>query len=143
MTQAAIPAPSPGTLPLTPAPATARQHLLNNWLMIAFSVALAAAALADYRAFQISPSMKVQCLIAGIAAGVGMVFTLGGAMHYGDLLLATRPAWYWRWLLITQRRLLMLAQLAATALFLAILAAMIFDLKIPTPDYSMYLPSDP
>jgi hypothetical protein len=51
-----------------------------------------------------------------------------------------RPAWYWRWLLITQRRILFIAQLAIAAILIAILGVFLFDWKIPGPDYTILIP---
>ena len=144
--QAAVPAASEAKSASPSSPQSPKSSLLNCWMMISFAAAIGGAAFLDYRIVQEFAFLRTACLVAGIAAGVGATFCLGGAMHYVDEILATpaKPAWYWRWLLVTQRRLLMFGQLAATALVLWIVATFIFNLKIPGPDYAiLYHGGDP
>ena len=115
--------------------------LLNCWMLIAFAAAIAGAAFYDYRIVQEFAGFRTICLVAGIAAGVGIAFCLGGAMHYIDLALhaelPARYSWPMRALLICKKRILLIAQLAGAGLALACLAAFAFDLDVPGPDYTI------
>jgi hypothetical protein len=113
------------------------RYLLHCWLMIALGVILAAAVVQDYRLLQTYTYLKARILVAEIVAGAGVAFCFGGAMHYLDLALAYRRAtgerlaWYWRLLLVVQKRVLVLVQLAGAAVVVTVLGIVIFDWKIP------------
>ena len=118
-----------------------RQLFLNCWLMMALGALLCGAAFQNYRDLQEYGFMRTNCMVAAVAAGIGIAFAFGGAMHYADLLLAhdaaRRPHFLLRVLLVIQKRLLLILQLAAAALVLGALAAVMFDMNISGPDYSM------
>jgi hypothetical protein len=113
-------------------------------LLAALSAAIAGAALMDYRIAQEYNAMRSECLVAGFAAGVGLCFTMGGAIHYvmrllnrdGPILPGT-DLWYTRLFLVLLRHLFYFVQAAGAALAVACIAAVLFDLTIPGPDYSM------
>jgi hypothetical protein len=109
--------------------------------MTALGVLLLGVGLWDFRLGQEFEFLRVECLVAEIVAGAGMAFCFGGAMHYLDLALGTVggrvPAWYWRALFVTQKRVLLVGQLGAAAIVVAALGAVIFEEKIPGPDRSV------
>ena len=113
------------------------EPLLHCWLMIGLGLMLVGAAIRDYRYLQVWDFLRVHFIVAEIIAGVGIAFCFGGAMHYLDLVLAYRRAtgaklaWYWRVLLVLQKRLLMIFQLAAAALVIGLIGLIIFDVPIP------------
>jgi hypothetical protein len=112
-------------------------HLLHGWLVIGLGLMLVGAAFRDYRLAQTFPFLRVQFLVAEIVAGAGIAWCFGGAMHFVDLALEYRRAtgerlrWYWRLLLVVQKRLLLLAQFAAAALVVGLIVAIIFGWRIP------------
>jgi hypothetical protein len=137
----AAPTTSTPPAPLTRGPESPLQLWLNLSMSVALALTIAGATLQAYRIAQEFGSLRSSCLVAGMAAGIGLAFTLGGAIHYLVLLLNERgarpPAWYMRWPLTLARRGLYLGQIAGTALAVACVAAVLFNLAIPGPDYGM------
>jgi hypothetical protein len=111
--------------------------VLQSWLMTVLGLILVGVAIRDYSVARTHVFLRVHCLVAEIVAGAGIAFCFGGAMHYLDVALAgrtakgTRAAWYWRVLLVLQKRLLLVGQLAATALIVVVLVVIV--LKVPLP----------
>ena len=99
--------------------------------MIALAILLAAAMQHDYLIARECGFLRIDCLVAAIAGGAGAAFCLGGAMHYLDLALAGGVAWYLRAVFVVQKRILMVAQMAAAGLVVGALGLMIFHEPIP------------
>lgn len=109
--------------------------------MLSLGTLLCGGAFQNYRDAQEYGFMRTQCIVSAIAAGIGIAFAFGGAMHYADVLLAygsaRRPLWIIRVLLVCLKRLLLTLQLAAAAMVCAALFIALFDYTVPGPDYSM------
>ena len=79
-----------------------------------------------------------EAVVAELIAGAGIAFCFGAAMHYLDAALDFRRAagagltWYWRALLLIQKRILMIGQLAAAALVVGVLGLLVFNEPIPS-----------
>lgn len=127
-----------------PTPAVAPHHpqrtqlLLHSWLMTSLGVLIVAVAALDLRIVQQYGFLRTSCLVAGIVAGCGASFSLGGAMHYLDAAAQPLPQplhWFWKILFYFHKRLLLLLQLAMMAAAIAAVGALVFDWKIPGPDW--------
>lgn len=128
-----------GDMPAVPAKKLFDQ-VAHGWLMTALGLLLAGVALHDFRLGQEFEFLRVQCLVAEIVAGAGMAVCFGGAMHYLDGALGCRGAgggrvrWYWRVVLVVQKRVLMAGQLGAAAMVVLAVGAIIFDKPIMGAD---------
>jgi hypothetical protein len=101
-------------------------------LMIILAGAILLAAWWTYQLARSNVSLRVNCLVAEIVAGIGSTLCLAGAMQYLDVPMIDRqPPWYVRWVLKSGKRVLLTAELATTALALAAAGILIFDFKIP------------
>lgn len=108
--------------------------VVRCWLMISMALLILSVVLWDFRLGQQYDFLRADCLVAGVAAGVGATACLGGAMHFLDVALAGGVAWYWRILFKLNQRLLMLGQLLAIGIAVGAVGLAIFDKPIPGPD---------
>lgn len=110
---------------------TFRAALMCILMILCAAIILLAAFYAWRTALKVE-SLRIECLIAGIVAGIGSTACLAGAMHYLDFpLMGYLPPWWVRWTLKLNKRILLVAQLATTALALASAGMLIFGFKIP------------
>jgi hypothetical protein len=100
-------------------------------LMIGLALVLAWAADHAYHLAQSNPFLRIDSLVAGIVSTVGIAACLGGAMHYLDSALATKPRWHWSILVAAEKRALMIGQIVAMALAVMAAGLMIFHAPIP------------
>ena len=119
------------------------EQVLRCWLMTALGLLLLGVGMWDFRLGQEYGFLRVACLVGEIAAGAGMAVCFGGGMHYLDLAVGACGAgggvvrWYWRGLFLTQKRVLMVGQLAAVGIVVVSLGAIILNKQIPGPDYTV------
>lgn len=122
-------APATKTVPADPRPARGG-YLLHAWLLMALATLLCAAIEWDYILATHFAFLRVDGLAGGMAGCIGAAACLGGAMHFLDLALpGTR--WFWRVLLLSQKRLLMIAQLLVMAMCVLAAGLMVFHKDIP------------
>ena len=122
--------PSPPPLPATSAVISRGTSLLNVWTLIALAALLAAAMQWDYILSCRYDFLRIDCIAAGIAGGIGAAACLGGAMHF-TALAPPGTWWLWKLLLLVQKRLLMIAQLLVMAVCVFAAGLIVFHMDIP------------
>jgi hypothetical protein len=109
-----------------------RRAAFTSLFLLLFTALLLLAAYFIWQIALHTDDLRTECLVAEIVTGIGATSCLAGIMHFLDLpLLGGRAPWYLRWPLLLNKRLLLAAELATTALTLAAAFILLFGLKIP------------
>ena len=118
------------TAPAAEHPVSSGDSLLHVWTLMALAALLAAAVQWDYILSCHFDFLRIDCIAAGIAGGIGMAICIGGAMHFLDR--AIPGAWWlWKFLLLVQKRLLMIAQLVVMGLCVYAAGLIAFHKDVP------------
>ncbi|HEY4329160.1 MAG TPA: hypothetical protein VGN88_05440 [Phycisphaerae bacterium] len=118
---------------------TLTDSILRCWLMMGLGLFGVGAMFRDFQIAQEFEFLRTPCLLAEMIAGSTVAFCFGAAMHYLDTARAANSnlGWFWRFLLATQKRVLLICQIGAMGMALFACALMLFGEKIPGPDWSI------
>jgi len=117
-------------------PPRATPSLLHSALLGSLGLLLLVVCYWNFRAVHEYEFLRTNVLVAEIAAGVGAAACFGGSIHFINVALTAPLRWFARLPLFIEIRAILLLQLVAAGIVVGSFGLMIFQARIPGPDYS-------
>jgi hypothetical protein len=110
--------------------------LLHAGLLGSLGLLLFAVSWWNFRIVHEEEFLRTNVLVAEIVAGVGAAVCFGGSIHFINVARAMPLRWLARLPLWVKVRVLMVMQMGAMVIVIGALYCVVFDKRIPGPDYS-------